>query len=208
MQDCGGALELSVSNAPLTIGGPLSAVAVAQAGTLTPGPFLMRSVVTPVAEAGTLTPRSFRMWSVVGPVAETIVAVPLVVRVRVPVIVLVPELATPIVAMPLLLALVCAFSSSAGVTSHSGAVHREAIHLSAVAGPYAATMGTTTAVRPRTRAAQQYFGEADDADDDQRFCRHDSIQDDENASNTNCSSIIAAPIRDCDNQVDQERTYG
>ena len=105
--------ELSVSNVPLTIGGCLPAVAVAEAGTSTPSPFRMRSVVpptaeagtstpspfrlwsvvAPVAEAGTSTPSPFRLWSVVAPVAEAIVAVPLVVvPVRVTVIVPVAQI--------------------------------------------------------------------------------------------------------------------
>ena len=60
------------------------------------------------------------MRSVVSPVAETIVAVPLVVvPVRVTVIVPVLKLVSPIITMPILIAIV----RSAGVTSHSGAVH-------------------------------------------------------------------------------------
>ena len=111
---------LSVSNVPLTIGGCLAAVAVAEAGTSTPGPFRMRSVVSPVAEAGTSTPGPFRMWSVMRPVPETVVAVPLVVvRVRVTVIVPVLKSVSPIITMPVLIAFVC----SAGVPPHSGAVH-------------------------------------------------------------------------------------
>lgn len=91
---------LSVSNVPLTIGGCLAAVAVAEAGTSTPGPF--------------------RMWSVMRPVPETVVAVPLVVvRVRVTVIVPVLKSVSPIITMPVLIAFVC----SAGVPPHSGAVH-------------------------------------------------------------------------------------
>ena len=151
--------ELSVSDAPLTIGGCLDAVAVAEAGTAAPSPVRMRSVVTPATEAGTLTPGPFRMWSVVTPVAETIVAVPLVVvPVRVAVIVPVLKSITPIITMPVLIGFVRALSCSAVVPSHSRAVHREAIHLSAVAGRYAATVKATTAARQRTRAAQQRFG--------------------------------------------------
>ena len=111
---------LSVSNVPLTIGGCLAAVAVAEAGSSTPSPFRMWSVVSPVAEAGSSTPSPLRMGSVVSPVAETIVAVPLVVvPVRVAVIVPVFKLITPIITMPVLIA----FVRSAGVTPHSGAVH-------------------------------------------------------------------------------------
>jgi hypothetical protein len=197
---------------PLTIGGCLPAVAVAEAGTSAPGPFRMRSVVvSPVAEAGTstpspfrmrsvvppiaeavaLTPSPFRMWSVVTPVAEAMVAVPLVVvPVRVMMIVPVLKLIAPIVTMPVFLTLVRAFSSSAGLTS--GTVHREATHLSAVAGRYADTMEATTAARERTRATQRYFGHANDGNDHQCFCRHDPIHDDENTDNTNCCGIITA----------------
>jgi hypothetical protein len=167
--------ELSVSDVPLTIGGCLAAVAVAEAGTSTPSPirmwsvvppvaeagtstpspFRMESVVSPVAEAGASTPSPFRMGPVVSPVAETIVAVPLVVvPVHVTVIVPVLKSITPILTMPVLIA----FVRFAGATSHSGAVHREAIHPSAVAGRYAATMEAATAARQRTRTSQQRFG--------------------------------------------------
>jgi hypothetical protein len=97
------------------------------------------------------------MWSVVTPVAEAMVAVPLaVVPVRVMMIVAVLKLIALIITMPVFLAFVRAFLSSAGLTS--GAVHREATHLSAVAGRYAATTEATTAARQRTRATQRYFG--------------------------------------------------
>lgn len=131
--------QLSVSNVPLTIGGCLPAAAVAEAGTSTPSPF--------------------RIWSVVTPVAETIVAVPLVfVPVRVTAIVPMLKLITPVITMPVLIAFVRAFSCSAVVMSHSGLVHREAINLSALPRPYAAAMEATTAARQRARATQQNFG--------------------------------------------------
>ena len=167
--------DLSVSDVPLTIGGCLAAVPVAEAGTSTPSPFWMRpvvssvaeagfstpspfrmgSVVSPVAEAGTSTPSPFWMGSVMSPAAETIVAVQLVVvPVRVMGIMLMLKSLTPIITMLVLIA----FVRSAGVTSHSGAVHREAIHPSAVADRYATTMEAATAARQRTRTSQQRFG--------------------------------------------------
>ena len=151
--------ELSVSDVPLTIGGCLAAVAVAEVGTSTPSPFRMWSVVTPVAEAGTSTPSPFRMWFLVTPVAETIIVLPLmIVPMHVTVIVPVLKSITPIIAMLVLIGFVRALSCSAVVTSHSRAVHRGAIHLPAVAGPYAATMEATTAARQPTRATRQRFG--------------------------------------------------
>ena len=82
------------------------------------------------------------MGSVVSPVAEIIVAVPLVV-------VPVHKSITPIITMPVLIAF---------VTSHSAVVHREAIHPSAVADRYAATMEAATPARQRTRTSQRCFG--------------------------------------------------
>jgi hypothetical protein len=85
---------------PLTIGGCLPAAAV--------------------AEAGASRPSSFRVWSVVPSIAETMFAAPLmVVRVRVAVIVLMLKWITPVIAMPVSIAL----PHSAIVGSHSRALH-------------------------------------------------------------------------------------
>lgn len=129
-----------------------------------------------VTKAGGLTPVPFGVWSVVTPVAETGDTVPLMVfPVRNTVVVPVLKSITAFITIPVPIASVRALSCFAVVASHSGAMHREAIHLSAVAGPRAAAMEAATAARQRMRAAKQYSSEANDGNGHQCFCGHRSL---------------------------------
>jgi phosphohistidine swiveling domain-containing protein len=119
---------------PLTIGGGLPAAAVAEASASAPSPF--------------------RVWSAATIVTEAMAAVPLmVVPMRETTIVPMLKSITAIITTPESVVPVCALSLAAVVASHKGVMHREAVHLSAMAAPHAAAMAAATAARQRTRVA-------------------------------------------------------